>query len=126
MSTTSTDAPTVLVVDDHTDTREMVSLVFRDGGFHVCEAGSVADALQCLHDDCAPALILSDLAMPGTSGVEFIQYLREDVTLRTIPVIVVTGRDPSELSIEVDAILQKPVDPYALFEEAKRMIALAS
>ena len=123
----STAAPlTVLLLDDHADTREIMSLVFRDAGFAVCEAATVEDAIQCLREDTPPALILSDLAMPGASGVEFIKYLREDAALSTIPVIVVTGRSPAEVSIEAHAILQKPIDPYVLLDTAKRVLALAS
>lgn len=116
-------APCVLLVDDHADTREMLSIVFRDAGFQVCQASTVEEAIRCLRVDGVPALILSDIFMPGASGVEFIRYLREDAVLRTIPVIVVTGRNPAEVCVEAHAILHKPIDPYILLETAKRVLA---
>ena len=122
MSTPS-DAPTVLIVEDHADTREMLSLAFQSAGFRVCEAGTVAEAIRCVRDEVVPSVILSDVAMPNASGVEFIKYLREDATLSRIPVIVVTGRTPSEVPVEAYAVLQKPVDPFALVETAKAVLA---
>jgi CheY-like chemotaxis protein len=38
-----------------------------------------------------PALILLDLSLPGTSGLEFIQVVKDDPCLRNIPIVVLTG-----------------------------------
>lgn len=125
MSASPSGSPSVLVLDDHADTREMLCLVFKEAGFRVCEAGSVDEAIQCLRDD-PPALILSDIAMPGATGVHFIEYLRQDAAHRSIPVIVVTGRNPAEIRIEAHAIVQKPIDPDSLLETAKRVLTHAN
>ena len=119
-------APTVLIVDDSPDTREVMAYVFMDAGFCVCGVGTVEEAIEWLRQKDAPVLIVSDIAMPGRSGVELVAYVRRDAALRLTPIIVVTGRAPKEMTLAVDAVLQKPVDPYDLVESAKKVLALAS
>lgn len=66
----------VLVVDDHPFMRAgLAQLIDRQADLQVVgEAGSVADALREVHR-CKPDLVLTDLTMPGRSGLEFIKDL---------------------------------------------------
>ena len=64
----------ILVVDDHPMTRGgVVFLLSRQSDLVVCgEAGNPAEALTALHQSL-PDLLLTDLTMPGRSGVEFVK-----------------------------------------------------
>jgi CheY-like chemotaxis protein len=82
-------SPLVLFVDDDADTREMYQLALHLEGFAVLIAANVADAIRCVIET-PPAVIVTDLAMPGMDGHELISWLHEQGRFRT-PVIALTG-----------------------------------
>jgi DNA-binding NarL/FixJ family response regulator len=82
----------ILVVDDHPFMRAgLAQLIDRQPDMHVCcEAGSPAEALQLLARD-VPDLVLTDITMPGRSGLEFIKDL---LALHPgLPVLVISMHD---------------------------------
>lgn len=84
----------ILVVDDHPFMRAgLAQLIDRQPDMHVCcEAGNPAEALQALARNL-PDLVLTDITMPGRSGVEFIKDL---LALHpTMPVLVISMHDES-------------------------------
>jgi CheY-like chemotaxis protein len=83
----------VLVVDDHTDTREFVCELLRTEGYVVTEAdnGKVALELLVAHVDRVPSLIILDLEMPIMTGWEFLVLIRDHHPLSHIPVLVTSG-----------------------------------
>lgn len=73
-----------------------------------------------------PCLILLDLNMPVMGGVEFLQVVKHDPTLRRIPVVVLTTSDEqqdkvSSFDLGVAGYIRKPVN-YQQFVEAVRQI----
>lgn len=82
----------VLLVDDHPFMRAgLAQLINAQPDLIVCgEAGNPAEALQALAHQ-SPALVLSDLTMPGRSGLEFIKDLK--ATAPTLAVLVVSMHD---------------------------------
>ena len=117
------DSPTVLIVEDHADTRELLAFVFESAGFTVCNVGTVAEAVgRLLTVSSLPALILSDIVMPGESGAEFIRYVGADAALKQIPIIVVTGANLAEVPLGATVVVRKPVDPYALVRVANQVL----
>lgn len=105
---------TVLVVDDHHDTRELLVLSMTRAGFNVAEAATGHEAVaeaKAHHPD----LILLDLSLPGVSGDQVIELLKTDAATREIPVIV-NSAHPIDSSLVQRAmasgaaeVLQKPV-----------------
>lgn len=78
----------VLIIDDHPFMRAgLGQLIERQADLTVCgEAGSPAEALQVIHGT-KPDLILTDLTMPGRSGLEFVKdLLAADSTTRVLVV----------------------------------------
>ena len=69
------DGVTVLVVDDHADTRELVTMVLDQAGAAVLTASSAAEGLALLRER-RPDVLLCDLEMPGESGYELMQKVR--------------------------------------------------
>jgi len=85
-------ADRVLIVDDDADTVEMVRRSLADAGVEVEVAGGGQEALQMAlaHDH---DLVITDLVMPGMSGFELIIRLRADERTRSVPILVLTGKD---------------------------------
>ena len=62
------------------------------------------------------ALIITDLLMPQTTGWDFLKHLRAEPSLKSVPIIVITGVEPGESEQLADTVLQKPIDPLQLAE----------
>src|ERR1700686_59762 len=109
----------ILVVDDEADVEALFRQQFRrdlrTGRFTMEFARSAPRALQCISDagDASLILILSDINMPGMSGLELLpkaKALRPDV-----PVIMITAYGDAEtrrqaLENGAEALLTKPID----------------
>jgi signal transduction histidine kinase len=105
----------VLFADDSASQRALVRALLGD----TCDVTVTADgqeALQIARRD-RPEVILSDLQMPGLSGLELVRYLKSDETLRRIPIILVTGEERAALTTMragADDYLKKPYGPEEL------------
>jgi CheY-like chemotaxis protein len=113
----------VLVVDDNPETLNLFARALEVEGIKVRTANSVFRALEALHDGTErPALIVTDLLMPQTSGWDFLKHLRSEPALESVPVIVVTGAEPGEGETLADLVLQKPVDPGEVAATVRGML----
>ena len=103
--------PTVFIVEDDLDTREMLARFLELEGFAVESAENGKMALERLGRGTRACVILLDLMMPVMDGWQFRQAQIQDQELAKIPVIVVSaaGRERIE-RIDADAYLSKPVD----------------
>jgi CheY-like chemotaxis protein len=113
----------VLVVDDDFDIREALSDVLASEGYSVVTAADGGEALETLRGGIRPAVMLLDLMMPRVSGVEVIDALRKDESLRQIPVVVCSanrGYGPDDLGV-LD-VLRKPVSVEELLKAVARAI----
>ena len=104
-------SPTVLIVEDDPDTREMLTSFLQLEGFQTASASNGREALDRLTDDVNADVIVLDLMMPVMDGWQFRQRQVEDARLARIPTIVVSaaGRDRMA-QISADAYLAKPID----------------
>ncbi|MDB5231032.1 MAG: response regulator [Chitinophagaceae bacterium] len=85
----------VFIVDDDPDDREAIRDAFRenkhDHEFVFMENGNkLFDVLSTQFSQTYPAIILLDLNMPGKNGKEILKEIKEDATLRKIPVVIIT------------------------------------
>lgn len=89
--------PRVLFVDDDASIRRFVELALEDLPIELQLAGSVAQALQLLRDQGPVALLLTDLMMPGESGLDLLRTLQQQPALTGDARIVVlsAGLHPS-------------------------------
>jgi CheY-like chemotaxis protein len=103
--------PTVFIIEDDLDTREMLVRFLELEGFAVESAENGKLALERLGGGSRACVIVLDLMMPVMDGWQFRRAQVQDEELAKIPVIVVSaaGRERIE-RIDADAYLSKPVD----------------
>jgi CheY-like chemotaxis protein len=117
---------TVLIVEDHHDSREALRLTLEAAGVKVLEARDGADALQVLGTQ-RPHLILCDLQMPGMDGFVFIARLHRDPKLAGLRVVALTGRTGHADLLKCweagfAGHLAKPLHPEAILAELDRLL----
>ena len=104
----------VLVVEDDPDSRMLLSALLTEMGYSVTSAAGGDEGLRFLYSETACDAVVTDVIMPGMSGVEFAQRIRE--ARPGIPIAMVTGRsDGIDCAVEAGAIpLLKPFTPEHL------------
>lgn len=122
------DMPRILVVDDNSDLRAYISNVLQRQGYQVRTAHDGEAALTML-ETFLPNLVLTDLMMPGMSGLELLQQIRQDNRFSSIPVVLLTAKVDDETRIEgveqgADAYLGKPFNDRELLAEVRNLLAL--
>jgi two-component system chemotaxis response regulator CheY len=110
--------PSILVIEDDKDTREMLSFFLRRNGFEVIEAADGVEGLLKASGKC-PDLIITDLALPEMDGIEAARRIRRTPKLAGTPIFVLSSYLTVEVEAEVReagcaAIFNKPFDPNVL------------
>jgi two-component system, chemotaxis family, chemotaxis protein CheY len=101
--------PTVLVVEDVEDIREMVAETLRLEGYDVLEAEHGQQALELIERAPEkPCLVLLDLMMPVMGGAEFLAVLEATGRLATLPVIVISAGGQAKDAPQAAHFLRKP------------------
>ena len=104
-------APTILIIDDDVDTREMLGKFLELEGYQVATAANGQQALDRLADGVSACVIVLDLMMPVMDGWQFRRMQVEDARLAKIPTIVVSAAGRDRMAhISADAYLAKPID----------------
>jgi two-component system, response regulator, stage 0 sporulation protein F len=115
----------ILVVDDHPDSRELLREWLSGHGYPVLEAGDGKQALDMLlsnaHDE--PVIIVLDLDMPVMSGWEFLSITATHRRLARIPVVLTSGSANAPEARRHRAVvghIPKPVDLTKLLATVKQ------
>jgi CheY-like chemotaxis protein len=108
----------VLVTDDEPITRMLVKLLLEKSQFEVLEAANGRDAVEIATRE-RPDLVLIDLNMPEMDGYEAIARMRRDLSLATMPILVLTseegpGVERRVLELGADDYIMKPFNPDVL------------
>jgi CheY-like chemotaxis protein len=121
----------VLVIEDHEDTRDLFTLLLEEAGARVLGAASCERGIAHL-DASHVDVIVSDLAMPGIDGWECIRRIRRraDVSARC-PALAVSGNASMDdagrsRAAGFDAHLSKPVDPDVLVAKVRELLSRAA
>lgn len=106
------DSPTILVVDDHRDIRDLVGRYLQEHGLRVLLADG-GDAMKRQPRQQSVDLVVLDIMMPGDDGLTLCRYLREHTEL---PVILLTAMSEETdrivgLEMGADDYLTKPFNP---------------
>ena len=111
------EAATVLVVDDDSTVRDLMTRLLEKLGYRVVVAAAGEEAMQ-LARETRPNVITLDVVMPHLSGWDVLERLKADPELASIPVIMVTIADQEALGLARGAsnYLVKPIDRDRLAE----------
>ena len=117
----------ILVLEDETDTRDLLGFVLQFDGASVVSSQTVPEALEALKAK-RPDVVVADIGLPEYNGYAFIAALRreESPELRKTPVIALTAfataadRDTA-LVAGFDAYLAKPFDPGQLIATIRQL-----
>ena len=105
-------ATKVLLVDDDPDLQDILQICLRQWGFEVASAAN-GDEGERLAESYHPDIVLSDVMMPGSSGIALLKSLQAEDSSR--PVILMTGYSTPVMAIEAIKdgardLLPKPLD----------------
>jgi two-component system cell cycle response regulator len=122
--------PVVLLVDDIAVNRDVIRETLRPFGYRVIEAED-ADEGYAKALESNPALVLSDLHMPGGGGLALLQNLKAHPALCSIPVMFLsatawlTSEKLCGLELGAAKFLLRPIDPMHLIREVRTLIGEA-
>jgi len=106
--------PTILVVDDEPAILRLLSLMLRDLGCEAITAGDAETALDRL-SGVDPSLIISDIRLPGMSGLEFADRVKSDARFSAVPIVLISAfGEPNGGGHAGDGFLAKPFDIESL------------
>jgi DNA-binding NtrC family response regulator len=122
--------PNVLVVDDDTATRDGLTALLESWGYHALAVSNGQAALQRCNQDL-PHAIVSDLMMPGMTGLQFIEALHERV--HQVAIIMLTGQATIETAVQAIKLgaydyLPKPLESAklrAVLEKGLKQVGFA-
>jgi len=99
-----------LVVEDDDAAADLIRLLLEAEGFTVLRAAS-AEAALLLAPQQTLSLITLDIMLPGIDGWEFLVQIREISSLARVPVVILSGVDKSNITLNsgASAVLQKPI-----------------
>jgi CheY-like chemotaxis protein len=108
--------PTLMVVEDNDEIRELVADVLEGAGHRVLQAANGQIALDLLRAGQKPALMFLDMMMPVLSGAELLEIMQEDPALSVVPVVVVSAFADDGTAPGVARFVRKPVSSALLRE----------
>ena len=91
--------PTLLIVDDDEFQHKIVSMMLKDGSYHLVFAAGGVEALRIMRKT-RPDLILIDVMMPDMGGLELMRQIKAVPRLAGIPVIMMTGKGEKNIVTE--------------------------
>jgi CheY-like chemotaxis protein len=126
------ERPRILLAEDHGETRALLASTLRALGYEVVEAASGYELLGAISEAWLrplptrfPDLVITDIRMPGPSGLRVIEGLRKSYW--SIPVIVITAFGDAETHAEAHrlgahAVIDKPFDPAVLGRKVSALL----
>jgi two-component system cell cycle response regulator DivK len=119
-------AKTVLIVEDNELNMKLFHDLLEAHGYNTLETKDGREALKIAREH-HPDLILMDIQLPEVSGLEVTKWIKEDETLRNIPVIAVTafamkGDEEKIREGGCEAYLAKPISVANFLETVEKFI----
>lgn len=117
---------TVLIVDDSSSLRCVVSQLLTEAGYHTLQAEDAAEALSLL-DGKKVHLILCDLYMPHINGLELIRQIKQRPAYKFTPVIILSTEKSEDKKLEAYEIgakawVIKPFHPTQLLNAVAKLV----
>ena len=103
-------AKKVLVVDDNEDIRNLISIILTGESYEVLAVETGTQALE-IYTEFKPDLILLDIKMPGISGFEVLEQIRDirSAKLNSVPIVMITAKS---LTDDIDKAIKLGATSY--------------
>ncbi len=116
------EKPKILIVDDEPDILEILEILLKEE-YRVIQAQNGEEALKKVKEE-SPELIILDYMMPKKDGVQVCREIKQDIFLRHIPVIILTGKGEIHQKVKgldagADDYIVKPFDPQELMARVR-------
>lgn len=120
----------VLVVDDEIGALTLIGIMLERCGFNVLKAKG-ADAALAVLDRKTPDLIILDVMMPGTDGIELCAMIRKRTDTRNTPVLILSARGDADsvmrgMEAGANDYLPKPILHHDLVTKVRTILAQAT
>ena len=114
----------ILVVEDNDDLSLLFKLVLESAGYKVATLDDGRDALAEV-EKIQPQLILMDIMMPETNGLQVSRHIKEQSDYQSLPILLISALDclqPEQLDkSKADGIIYKPFDLDYFISKVKQM-----
>ncbi|OGO19541.1 MAG: hypothetical protein A2Z14_06460 [Chloroflexi bacterium RBG_16_48_8] len=119
---------TILIVEDEKDAVEMYRIVLEVEGYQVMVAYTLQAAIKQLEKK-KPDLVLLDVVLRGSSGLDLCEKIRQDPELADMPIVIISNLDsPEDIRAGLDAganvYLTKPISQDELLEAVQQNLRL--
>src|SRR5205814_6955678 len=126
-TTDKTKVPqTLLLADDSVTIQRVIELTFADEAITVVAVSDGDQAIERIEAD-PPDIVLVDIGMPGRTGYEVAQHIKQSPRLKHIPVLLLTGAfEPVDqvkaVAVGCDGVLAKPFEPQLVIARVKELL----
>jgi len=119
----------ILLIEDDRSLRFLLEFILSND-FNVIPFSNAVAALAWLEENPCPDLIITDIMMPGMSGVDFTANIRSSSYYNEVPIVVISGKENSELRIHLlangaDDYICKPFNPLEVILRIKNIFKRA-
>lgn len=119
--------PDIVIADDDDTIRELIEFKLTTAGHAVTAFENGQECWECLSNTEPPDGVVLDVMMPGLTGLQVLEQIRDDPTLGDLPVIILTSRGREEHVIEgletgATEYMTKPFSPNELLVRVNRQI----
>ncbi len=117
---------TVLIVEDNALNMKLMRDLLQASGYETLQSDNGKHAFDLVREN-KPDLVLMDIQLPDVSGLDVTRWLKEDDTLKHIPIIAVTalafrGDEERVLEAGCDAYISKPISIAEFLEQVKSIL----
>lgn len=115
----------ILVCDDIEQMVQIMKLALESEGYKVSTANRGSEAIDKIQMN-KPNLLITNLRMPDMSGWDIVNYVRQNLKLNTLPILIVSANNEEEfLNNEVAGFLCKPVKLDVFVKKVKSILSLS-
>ena len=117
----------LLLVDDEEDVLMTLTASLELEGYEVAVAHNAVEAIELLRT-LRPAAVVTDVMMPGGSGISLLGHVRASAEYADTPVLLISGSGDADVEWAVahtkrTAFLQKPIGPATVIAEIKKLLS---
>lgn len=112
----------ILIADDEKGVRYVIRCAMQNEGYEVIEADNGYEAINLIREEL-PDLVILDIQMPEMSGLEVTRIMREEVSMKNIPVFISTGEEGIRQEFDglnIEAFIPKPYEVDILIDKLIR------